>query len=143
MELRPRLLEENRISAVESVVNARQLRGWPEIRNATIPYNLAGGRLLVYFPNDDLSCGAAEDETDGFFDVNNVPPWDTWVTYIQDARHDEYDSEYLVAWIPREFVELADGGVNVNPEQCIQWLTDTRLELADALTASNLLSGPR
>ena len=140
MELRPRLLEQNRVSAVEFVVNTRELYGAPEITKATIPDGLAGGQLLVYFPDDDLACGAAEFETDGFFDVNNVPPWDTWVTYIENAYNGEYDTEYLVAWIPREFVELADRGIKVNPEQCIQWLSDTSLELAVVLRNSGLLN---
>lgn len=31
----------------------------------------------------------------------------------------------------RKLVELANGGVDVNPEQCIQWLDETQLELAN------------
>jgi len=119
-ELRPRVLEENRRCAVESVSHARELHGGLEIRKISIPDNLDDGRLLVYFPDFDLACGAAELETDGYFDVNNVPPWDTWVTYIQDSHKvDLHDTEYLVSWVPPEFVALADKGVHVNPEQCI------------------------
>jgi len=140
-QLRPRLLEESRFSAVETVANARELFGGVEIRKATIPSNLVGGRLLIYFPNYDLACGAAEQETGGFFDVNNVPPWDTWVAYLRDARSVEsYDTEYLIAWIPREFVALADDGIAVNPEECIQWLKDTPVELVNVLRAEKLLA---
>jgi hypothetical protein len=140
-QLRPRLLEESRVSAVESVVNARESFAGVEIRKATLPDNLAGGRLLVYFPNDDLACGAAEQETDGFFDVNNVPPWDTWVAYLRDARNiNSYDTEYLIAWIPRDFVALAGEGINVNPEECIQWLADTPVESVSVLRAEKLLA---
>ncbi len=139
-KLQPSLLQENRAATVQTVVNARELNGAPEIREASIPDGLAGGRLLVYFPNDNLFCGAAELETDGFFDVDNVPPWDTWVTYIEKDRCGEYGTEYLVAWIPREFVELADRGIKVNPEQCIQWLADTSLELAAVLRDSGFFN---
>ena len=140
-QLRPHLLEENRFCAIESVANARELFGGVEIRKATIPNNLAGGRLLIYFSNDDLACGAAEQQTEGFFDVNNVPPWDTWVAYLKDARSAEcYDTEYLIAWIPREFVPLADEGITVNPERCIRWLNDTPVELVNVLRAENLLA---
>lgn len=140
-QLRPRLLEENRFSAVETVAISRELFGGIEIRKASIPDDLAGGRLLTYLPNHDLACGAAEDETDGFFDVNNLPPWDTWVAYLRDARSVEsYDTEYLIAWIPSEFVTLADNGIAVNPEQCIQWLKDTPVDLVDALRAERLLA---
>ena len=139
--LRPRMLEENRSSAVDTVVHARELYGGVDIRKATIPRDLGGGRLLIYFPNNDLACGAAEQETAGFFDVNNVPPWDTWVTYFQDQEPniDSFDTEYLIAWIPPEFVQLANEGIAVNPEQCILWLSDTSVELAKVLRAQNLL----
>src|SRR6266481_2436330 len=108
-DLRPRLLEKNRSSAVDTVARARELLGGLGIRNATIPSGLGGGRLLVYFPNDDLACGAAEQETAGFFDINNVPPWDTWVAYFQGEHNiDSFDDEYLIAWIPPELVGLAN-----------------------------------
>ncbi len=139
--LRPRMLEENRSAAVNTVVYARELYGGVDIRKASIPRDLGGGRLLIYFPNDDLACGAAEQETAGFFDVNNVPPWDTWVDYFQDQQQnpDSFDTEYLIAWIPKEFVDLANEGIAVNPEQCILWLSDTSVELARVLRGSSLL----
>lgn len=146
--LRPGLLEESRSAAVDTVANARELHGGEEIRKATIPPALGGGRLVIYFPNYDLACGAAEQETLGFFDINNIPPWDTWVAYLQDEydanlqdeyNADSFDKEYLIAWVPPEFVSLANDGINVNPEQCIMWLSDTSVELAKALRAENLL----
>ena len=139
-KLRPHLLEENRSSAVDTVVYARESYGGVDIRKATIPRDLGGGRLLIYFPNSDLACGAAEQETAGFFDINNVPPWDTWVAYLQDEYNiDSFDTEYLIAWVPPEFVSLANQGVDVNPEQCIMWLSDTSVELAKVLRAQSLL----
>jgi hypothetical protein len=139
-ELRPFLLEESRASAMNTVASARVVLGGLEIRNATIPPNLGDGRLLVYFPNHDLFCGAAEQESDGFFDVHNVPPWDTWVCYLEGQKNvDYYDTEFLIAGIPPEFLHLANSGIEVNPEQCILWLSDTPLELAELLRAHDLL----
>lgn len=131
-ELRPGLLAENRSSTVNTVVHKRELFGGVDIRKATIPTALGGGRLLVYFPNNDLACGAAEQETAGFFDINNVPPWDTWVDFCHDEtiNVDSFDTEYLIAWVPPDFVSLANAGIEVNPEQCILWLSDTSVELA-------------
>ncbi|MCM3901847.1 MAG: hypothetical protein ND866_09090 [Pyrinomonadaceae bacterium] len=61
--------------------------------------------------------------------------------YCQDACSvDSFDTEYLVAWIPREFVSMAEKGIDVNPEQCIQWLSDTPVDLAVALHAEKLLA---
>ena len=73
-----------------------------------------------------------------------MPPWDTWVDYCKDEQSniDSFDSEYLIAWVPPEFVGLANEGIAVNPEQCIQWLSDTSVELANALRAENLLKSP-
>jgi hypothetical protein len=76
--LRPRVLEIDRPSIVRNVADARArsllVR---DGRGDRMTSGLAGGRLLAYFPDDDLSDGAAEAETNGFFDVHNTPPWDT------------------------------------------------------------------
>ena len=53
------------------------------------------GRLLAYFPDDNLACGVAEAETGGFFTTDNVPPWDTWIAYL----HEDRQTNYLVAWV--------------------------------------------
>jgi len=92
--------------------------------------DLCGGRLLAYFPDDNLFCGTAEAESQGFFDVDNIPPYDTWVWMVRNIRafayadgaRGEMDVNYLVAWIPPDFVQLASAGVAVNPEACILWL---------------------
>jgi hypothetical protein len=95
-------------------------------RALTAPQNsLAGGRLLVYGPDEELSDGAAEVETDGFFDVANCPPWDTWVAFMEEPPPAPQGRvAYLISWVPREFLDLVDRGIQVNPEQCIRWLDD-------------------
>jgi hypothetical protein len=94
--------------------------------------SLAGGRLLVYFPDLDLACGAAEAESRGYFDVHNAPAWDTWVAAIQDDEGG-HECPYLVSWVPAEIVPLAEGGIRVNPEQCILWLEDAPVRLRDLM----------
>jgi hypothetical protein len=42
---------------------------------------LAGGRLLAFALDHTLSDGAAYVATNGFFDGDNIPAWDTWITY--------------------------------------------------------------
>jgi hypothetical protein len=37
------------------------------------------GRLLAYFPDLNLCDGAAEAESRGYLDVENCPPWETWI----------------------------------------------------------------
>jgi hypothetical protein len=92
--------------------------------------DLCGGRLLAYFPDDNLFCGTAEAESQGFFDVDNIPPYDTWVWMVRNIRtfayadgaRGEINVDYLVAWVPPDFVQLASAGIAVNPEACIRWL---------------------
>ena len=60
--------------------------------------------------------------------------------YFQDQQQniDSFDTEYLIAWVPPVFVNLANNGINVNPEQCIMWLSDTSVELASVLRTQSL-----
>jgi len=71
------------------------------------------GRLLLYWPENNLAGGAAQASSGGFFNVDNVPPWDIWVTY---------EGRVLISWVPPGLIELAQMGIDVNPENCIQWI---------------------
>jgi hypothetical protein len=70
------------------------------------------GRLLLYSPSENLACGAAEASSNGFFDVNNVPPWDIWIDFSEGT---------LASWVPPALVDVAQMGIYVNPEECIRW----------------------
>jgi len=139
-ELRPRIFEESRFSAVETVAIERERYGGIEIRKARVPKDLSGGRLLVYFPDVNLFCGASEDETNGFFDVDNVPAWDTWIAYFEDGRSNDCYANYLISWIPPQFVELVSKGIYVNPEECIVWLSDSTVRFGQKLRREGLLA---
>lgn len=135
--LRPRTLPASRIDAVREVCSQRELA----LRHANPDADLrlgglAGGRLLVYFPDADLTDGAAEAVTGGFFDVFNTPPWDTWVAYFEEppASAPRYNA-YVIAYIPPQFVQLAAEGIQVNPELCIRWLSDSDVLIAPRLAA--------
>ena len=68
--------------------------------------------------------------TDGFFDTDNIPPWDTWTAHV--AEHDELD--YVLSWIPPRFLDVAESGIDVNPEACIWWLDERDTAFSRALT---------
>ena len=72
----------------------------------------AEGRLLTYWPEENLACGGAEYASVGFFDADNAPPWDTWVAF---------SGKGLLSWVPGELVGLASKGIEANPEACIAW----------------------
>lgn len=111
------------------------MRGVSPVRSAA---DLRGGRLLVFFPDEGLSDGAAEVETRGFFDLDNAPPWDTWVGLFRDVEA-ERSADYLVSWVPKRLVDLIDRGIRANPEECICWLDGTSLTVAVHLRARKIL----
>jgi hypothetical protein len=76
------------------------------------PDRVDRGRLLLYWPDENLACGGAEVSSHGFFDVNNVPPWDLWVAFSERT---------LVSWVPAQVIEIAQLGIDANPEACIRW----------------------
>jgi hypothetical protein len=71
-----------------------------------------GGRLLLFTPQDSLSDGAATVASEGFFDVDNVPAWDTWLYF---------DGQSLLSWVPQPLFPKVQSGMDVNPEGCIKW----------------------
>lgn len=120
----PRPLSTNRWDAVDDICEFRKyelVKAAPNVRPA--------GRLLVYFPDEDLTDGAAEVASQGFFDVYNAPPWGTWVGYFEDGGAGPRRPCYLLAWVPDALAAVASAGIDVNPEQCIAWLTDVQVGL--------------
>jgi hypothetical protein len=132
--LAPDPLAGDRKRVVASVAGARRVAlKWPEPRPAE---HLAGGRLLAYAPDYNLACGAAEAETNGYLDVNNVPPWDTWVAYVYESER----RQYVVSWVPPNFVDAVALGIYVNPEGCIWWADETTDLLASLLQKKGIHS---
>ncbi len=98
----------------------------------SFPINLVkNGRFLVYYPELNLADGAANVATNGFFTNHNLPPWDCWVDYFEEQILEDASvwnksmRNYLLSWIPNELVRHVDKGVKVNPEKCIQWLSES------------------
>lgn len=81
---------------------------------------LAGGRLLfvrLIEPADNT----ASIVTDGFFDFQNLPPWDTWVYHSEDG--------FLLCWIAGPLVQVVQPAID---GENIAWL-DGLEELAPFL----------
>jgi hypothetical protein len=41
----------------------------------------------------------------------------------------------LIAWVPPQFIDLADAGVRVNPEECVRWLDGDAIAICPGLRA--------
>jgi uncharacterized protein (TIGR02996 family) len=112
-------------------------------RFAAMPTSLEKrGRLLLFYPEDTLADGAAEIESERFFDTFNVPAWDSWVFFVEDdllRQNQRGDGMYLICWVPPTIVERAAGGVSINPEQCIRWATDVEDDFTRKLKKAHLL----
>ena len=101
-------------------------------RDISFVKNLCGGRLLAYFPFDSCGCGAAEKASRCFFDIDNMPPFDTWVWLVEemkaitfpDGSTAETEANWLVACVPPAFLEQAQRGIDANPEKCIRWVDE-------------------
>jgi hypothetical protein len=103
---------------VESIAAGRRLP-------MSLPALELPGRLMVYFPHLNLCDGAAEAASAGFFDVDNAPPWDTWVACFHDHCANRDPGPYVIAWVPEPLIAAADAGIAVNPESCIVWLDES------------------
>jgi hypothetical protein len=88
---------------------------------------LSGGKLLLYSPDENLFDGAAKYSSKGFFDVDNIPPWDSWVCF---------NGIHLVSWVPSVLLDLADAGIDVNPEGCIKWADDESISELFGITSN-------
>jgi hypothetical protein len=131
--LAPATLSRGRHAALDDVFRSRRQDMLAQPKRETT--SLARGRLLIYFPDAELTDGAAQAESREFFDVFNAPPWGTWVGYFEEKSCDRDRSAYLLAWVPSEFVPLAEAGIAVNPEECIVWLKDASVGVHEIIAA--------
>jgi hypothetical protein len=87
---------------------------------------LSGGRLLVCTGLDEsVWDGAAQAESRGTFDINDLAPWDTWICYVRPQSEDNGrtgQAPFVMSWVPSAFVSLVEDGIRVNPVGCIRWL---------------------
>ncbi|WP_315796669.1 hypothetical protein [Bradyrhizobium sp. SZCCHNRI3043] len=132
-DIAPEFGSRTRKASVQSVAEQRRCR----LGGGTITFPKIysfHGRLLAFFPDGSLDCGVAASETDGFFTDGNVPPWDTWVAYLQE----DHEASYILAWVPRPMVHMVDAGLRLIPEQCVEWVDERRPYLIEALAARGL-----
>src|SRR5262249_30261083 len=102
--LRPPVLPPSRLDSADDVRRSMRLYSNRYV-SADLETVVAGGRLIAYSPDFNLACGTSEFETKGYFDVDNTPPWDTWVALL-DAPNAKHWESSLIAWVPPAFIPL-------------------------------------
>ena len=78
------------------------------------------GALVIMEPSNSLSDGAARVASHGYFDNNNIPPWDTWITTVP-PRPGGWGSLGLLCWVPKWARQHVEDAIAVNPEECLHW----------------------
>jgi hypothetical protein len=113
---------ESVVSIVEAICLERRNalhEMWPS-RNSAV----AKGRILLTTAvNESVVDGASCDASAGWFDGNDLPPWDTWIAY-RILNNKAPASEYaLVSLVPEAWESRVQAGIVVNPVDCIAWAT--------------------
>jgi uncharacterized protein (TIGR02996 family) len=102
--------------------------------------SLLGGRLVLYDPRETLSAGLSHRFSDDYFDADDMPPWDTWVMHVPETSP-LFNDSYLLAWVPREHLERARAGIEVNEEGCLMWGDQAGTPFVRRLRAAGLFGG--
>ena len=102
-----------RHDAVDTLIKVRSSLLQSQYGSQNLPFPDADeGKVLIYTPSENVSDGTSEYSSNGFFNENDAPPWDTWF---------HYSDRQLLSWIPAGFVPFAQKGIDVNMVQCIEW----------------------
>jgi hypothetical protein len=123
--LRPSVSELPAVGELREVLETIRRRRRDLLANDPIPQSTRG-RLLACEFNASITSGESEHASDGFFDIHDRPPWDTWVWVLQSESPDPI----LLAWVPQSVVDQVEAGIAMNPYGCIYWLEDAPADIA-------------
>ena len=87
-------------------------------------------RILAFLPLDSLFHGSSPPECDGFIDVDEIPPWGTWIVLA---------GEMLLSWVPASMGAGVDSAIRCNPEESIRWASEQPQPLIQELRGLGLL----
>ena len=85
---------------------------------------LAGGKILAAHLDDSDWDGLSAYHSQGLVDPYDVPGHDTW---LHLHRAPDRNTDTLLAWIPREFLDHAESAIWSNPRKCLEWFNEATL----------------
>lgn len=99
-----------------------------ELLHLNMPRTEMPGRILVTTAiEESVVDGAASAASSGWFDGNDLPPWDTWFAYARLNTRRFTERETLFSFVPWSSEAAAEQGLKVNPVDCIEWATEEDL----------------
>lgn len=125
---------------LQLAIARRRLLDWKGRLPGGPASGLSGGRLLFFDVRASRYDGAARRSSNGYFDAENLPPWDTWVVQVSEPSPISHASDYLVAWVPPSCIPRVSGAIEVNEEGCIAWLGSIRTPFVRRLRQAGLVT---
>ncbi len=135
LEFGPAFFESNGFHVVNHIIHARKYKLESLKKNVSSSFSI--NNVMVYEPDSTVFDGLSESETEGFFDINDCPPWDTWIGFLNIKGH-----RYLLSWVPDGFEHYVNEGYEVNCVECFYWLKDSEEHWAKELLAYNKSNQP-
>lgn len=137
---------------LQNVVNAlaeeraQCMRSW-NYKEINPAQDLAGGQLLLCTSaTESIPDGGVSSSSRGFYDEDDLPPWDTWICYLIMNSDDvalpgwQYQKEYLVSWVPEVWVDLAKIGVEEHFLDCMSWASQVEIPFTRQLREAGLIN---
>ena len=101
--------------------------------------DLAGGRLLLHDPYNTDSSGGSWGCSGAFFDVDDAPPWDTWITFVREEHPGPEWNTFVVAWIPATLLAVAQRGIEYCAVPCTDWAENVDTAFTRTLRAAGIV----
>ena len=77
--------------------------------------------FLLHFIDYTNHNGLTAGITSYFLDNNDSPPWDTWVQALHTT---DGKTDFLVSWVPAEFVDSVDDATKAECIGMLMWAVD-------------------
>lgn len=100
---------------------------------APVTTEISGRVLVTTAINESVVDEASKAVSSGWFDSNDLPPWDTWFAYARLNTRRFTEREALFAFVPHAWEARAEKGMKANPVDCIEWAAGEDLRVLDVM----------
>ncbi|SMB81603.1 hypothetical protein SAMN00790413_04636 [Deinococcus hopiensis KR-140] len=78
------------------------------------------GAFMIVEPASSTWDGTARVASQGYFNFDDMPPWDTWITTVP-PRFTYEGGTGLLCWVPRWARQHVDDAIAVSADSCLHW----------------------